>query len=265
MTSACAAMAPPKPLPITIASHVTTPSTGRERARPGGLEFARLRTAPFPNAETARGLAQTRETHGCHVYLRTCLTGLGTARMVGARATKGRAPTIVRQRAGRRTFMMTHDGSRSEAPSPSPDVTQLLLGWSGGDRAAGDGLMAAVYDELHRQAARAMGRETPEHTRQATGRVSGAYPRLSGQRRAQWRNRAHFFCVAGQPQRRIPGDHAGAPPCWAWPPSPSVAFSRTTRAPARRPSAAAGCASSRSVTSTRPGTCLTSRASTCSC
>ena len=104
--------------------------------------------------------------------------------------------------------MMTHDGSRSEAPSPSPDVTQLLLGWSGGDRAAGDGLMAAVYDELHRQAARAMGRETPEHTLQATALVSEAYLRLIDQRRVQWRNRAHFFGVAAQLMRRILVDHA---------------------------------------------------------
>ena len=104
--------------------------------------------------------------------------------------------------------MTSPDGSRSEAPPPSPDVTQLLLGWSGGDRAAGDELMAAVYDELHRQAARAMGRETPEHTLQATALVSEAYLRLIDQRRVQWRNRAHFFGVAAQLMRRILVDHA---------------------------------------------------------
>ena len=68
--------------------------------------------------------------------------------------------------------------------------------------------MAAVYDELHRQAARAMRRETPEHTLQATALVSEAYLRLIDQRRVQWRNRAHFFGVAAQLMRRILVDHA---------------------------------------------------------
>ena len=102
--------------------------------------------------------------------------------------------------------MTTPAGSSSDATPP--DVTQLLLGWSVGDRSAGDGLMAAVYDELHRQAERAMGRETPDHTLQATALVSEAYLRLIDQRRVQWRNRAHFFGVAAQLMRRILVDHA---------------------------------------------------------
>ena len=68
--------------------------------------------------------------------------------------------------------------------------------------------MAAVYDELHRQAARAMGRETPDHTLQATALVSEAYLRLIDQRRVHWRNRAHFFGVASELMRRILVDHA---------------------------------------------------------
>ena len=68
--------------------------------------------------------------------------------------------------------------------------------------------MAAVYAELHQQAARAMGRETPEHTLQATALVSEAYLRLIDQSRVQWRNRAHFFGVAAQLMRRILVDHA---------------------------------------------------------
>ena len=68
--------------------------------------------------------------------------------------------------------------------------------------------MAAVYAELHQQAARAMGRETPDHTLQATALVSEAYLRLIDQSRVQWRNRAHFFGVAAQLMRRILVDHA---------------------------------------------------------
>ena len=66
----------------------------------------------------------------------------------------------------------------------------------------------AVYAELHAQAARAMGREMPEHTLQATALVNEAYLRLIDQRRVQWRNRSHFFGVAAQLMRRILVDHA---------------------------------------------------------
>jgi RNA polymerase sigma factor (TIGR02999 family) len=70
--------------------------------------------------------------------------------------------------------------------------------------------MTAVYAELHAQAARAMGHETPDHTLQPTALVSEAYLRLIDQRRVQWRNRSHFFGVAAQLMRRILVDHARA-------------------------------------------------------
>lgn len=97
-------------------------------------------------------------------------------------------------------------GSGSE--DSSPDVTQLLLGWSAGDRSAGEQLLSAVYAELHRQAARAMRRESADHTLQTTALVHEAYLRLIDQRRVEWRNRAHFFGVAAQLMRRILVDHA---------------------------------------------------------
>jgi RNA polymerase sigma factor (TIGR02999 family) len=96
-------------------------------------------------------------------------------------------------------------------PSPDaaiPDVTELLLAWSDGARDAPDALLKAVYGELHRQAARAMGRE-PEHaTLQATALVHEAYMRLVDQKRVTWRNRSHFFGIAAQLMRRILVDHA---------------------------------------------------------
>jgi RNA polymerase sigma factor (TIGR02999 family) len=95
---------------------------------------------------------------------------------------------------------------RPEAP-PS-DVTQLLLAWSGGDPSAGERLLPAVYAELHRQAARAMRRESSEHTLQATALVHEAYLRLVDQQRVVWRNRAHFFGIAAQVMRRVLVDHA---------------------------------------------------------
>jgi RNA polymerase sigma factor (TIGR02999 family) len=93
---------------------------------------------------------------------------------------------------------------------PPPDVTPLLLAWGHGDKSAGEQLLPAIYEELHRQAARAMRRESEEHTLQATALVHEAYLRLVDQRRAEWQNRAQFFGVAAQIMRRILVDHARA-------------------------------------------------------
>ena len=50
----------------------------------------------------------------------------------------------------------------AEKASPAPlDVTQLLLAWSHGDRAALDKLIPLVYRELHRLAHRYMRQERP--------------------------------------------------------------------------------------------------------
>lgn len=94
-------------------------------------------------------------------------------------------------------------------PDATPsDVTGLLLSWSNGDASAAERLLPAVYDDLRRQAARAMRREGDDHTLQATALVHEAYLRLIDQRRVQWRNRSHFFGIAAQAMRRVLVDHA---------------------------------------------------------
>lgn len=94
--------------------------------------------------------------------------------------------------------------------SSGPDVTGLLLAWGKGDASAGDRLLSAIYNELHRQAARAMRHEGDGNTLQATALVHEAYLRLVDQRRIEWRNRAHFFGVAAQMMRRVLVDRARA-------------------------------------------------------
>lgn len=103
---------------------------------------------------------------------------------------------------------MTTPNSRPNAAAPA-DVTQLLLDWRAGDEIAGERLLPVVYDELRRQAARAMRREG-EHTLQATALVHEAYLRLVDQRRVEWKNRAHFFGIAARVMRRVLVDHARA-------------------------------------------------------
>lgn len=89
-------------------------------------------------------------------------------------------------------------------------VTQLLLKWSNGDRAALDELMPLVYDELRRLAGGYLKRERSDHTLQPTALVNEAYLLLVDQRHAHWQNRAQFIGVAAQMMRRILVDHARA-------------------------------------------------------
>jgi RNA polymerase sigma factor (TIGR02999 family) len=86
-------------------------------------------------------------------------------------------------------------------------VTQLLIDWRNGDRAALDKLFPLVYDELRRLAHYYMRRERPDHTLQPTALVHEAYIRLVGMD-VQWENRVHFFAIAAQVMRRILVDHA---------------------------------------------------------
>jgi RNA polymerase sigma-70 factor (ECF subfamily) len=95
--------------------------------------------------------------------------------------------------------------------TPSPgEVTQLLVDWGNGDKAALDRLTPLVHEELHRLAHRHMRLERPNHTLQTTALVNEAYVRLVDQRNLHWKNRAHFFSIASRLMRRILVDLARA-------------------------------------------------------
>ena len=93
-------------------------------------------------------------------------------------------------------------------PSPSSDVTRLLLHLSNGRPAAADELLPLVYAELRNMAARLLRSERPDHTLQPTALVHEAYLRLVDQRVDTWQNKAHFLGIAAQAMRRILIDHA---------------------------------------------------------
>lgn len=95
---------------------------------------------------------------------------------------------------------MTGRPSRSE-------VTQLLDRVGGGDRAAVDALIEAVYGELRRLANSHLRRERASHTLSATALVHEAWMRLSDQQQP-WHGRAHFFGAASRAMRRILIDYA---------------------------------------------------------
>ena len=89
------------------------------------------------------------------------------------------------------------------ATSSQPDVTQLLLEWSKGDRQSLDKLLPVVYQELRRLAQHHIRQERPDHTLQATALVHEVYLKLIDTKVARWENRAHFFAVAAQVMRHI--------------------------------------------------------------
>jgi RNA polymerase sigma factor (TIGR02999 family) len=95
-------------------------------------------------------------------------------------------------------------------PGTASDLSALLKAWGGGDLAARDRLMTAVYDELRRRARAYLRREQVGHTLQPTALVHEAYLRLIRQDRIVWENRAQFYGIAAQMMRRILVDHARA-------------------------------------------------------
>jgi len=81
-------------------------------------------------------------------------------------------------------------------PNSNPhEVSQLLLAWSEGEKAAMDQLMPLVYGELRRLAKQHMRRERAGHTLHTTALIHEAYLRLIGVGQARLENRRHFFAV----------------------------------------------------------------------
>jgi RNA polymerase sigma factor (TIGR02999 family) len=96
---------------------------------------------------------------------------------------------------------------RRPVSTPPKGVTELLLRWREGDRAAQERLMALLYDDLRRRAAGYLRRERGGHTLQPTALVHEAYLRLIEQDRVVWQNRAHFLAIAASMMRRVLMDH----------------------------------------------------------
>ena len=90
----------------------------------------------------------------------------------------------------------------------SADLTDLLVAWSGGDEAARNRLIDAVYNDLRGLARGYLRRERSDHSLAPSALVHEAYLKLIDQRQVSWQNRAHFFAIAAHLMRRILVDHA---------------------------------------------------------
>jgi RNA polymerase sigma-70 factor, ECF subfamily len=108
------------------------------------------------------------------------------------------------------TFPTPPNGARPLPAGSAHHVTELLHAWRAGDAEASEVLARTVYDELRRQARRALRREGEGHTLQPTALVHEAWLRLDDQHGARWESRTQFFAVAAQMMRRVLVDHARA-------------------------------------------------------
>lgn len=88
------------------------------------------------------------------------------------------------------------------------EITTLLNRVAGGDKAAGETLWSAIYDELHRMASIHLAHEREDHTLQPTALVNEVFLRLPLSRDARWASRRQFFTVAARAMRHVLVDHA---------------------------------------------------------
>jgi RNA polymerase sigma factor (TIGR02999 family) len=89
-------------------------------------------------------------------------------------------------------------------------VTDLLVRWRAGDRAALELLIPLVYGELRSLAHHYLRQERKGHTLQSTALVHEAYVRLIGHEPPKLQNRSHFFGVAARLMREILVEYARA-------------------------------------------------------
>lgn len=82
-------------------------------------------------------------------------------------------------------------------------ITDLLVSWGNGDKAALDRVIPLVYQELRRLAHQQMRRERAGDVLQTTALINEAYLRLVDYARVRPRDRAHFFAIAAQAMRRV--------------------------------------------------------------
>jgi len=94
------------------------------------------------------------------------------------------------------------------AVRPNQNITQLLVKWGSGDKAALDELIPLVYDELRKLAAGYLRRRSGSNTLQPTALVHEAYVRLADQSDVSMEHRAQFFGLAAKIMRDILVDHA---------------------------------------------------------
>lgn len=109
--------------------------------------------------------------------------------------------------------MVAFDTVRGAVESPeasSIQLTRLLRAWNSGDASALERLSEVVYAELRRLASYNLRSERQDHLLQPSALVNEAFLRLMSGATVEWKDRAHFFGVAGRLMRQILVDFARA-------------------------------------------------------
>jgi RNA polymerase sigma factor (TIGR02999 family) len=83
------------------------------------------------------------------------------------------------------------------------EITQLLLAWRNGDRAAMDRLVPLVYDRLRKQAHTHMARQGANNVLQTTALVHEVYLQLLHAGQVNWQDRLHFFAISAKLMRQV--------------------------------------------------------------
>jgi RNA polymerase sigma factor (TIGR02999 family) len=94
--------------------------------------------------------------------------------------------------------------------APTESVTDLLIAWRRGGTGSLDHLMERVYPELRRLARIHLSRERDGAAIEPNSLVHQAYVRLVEHDRVEWRDRCHFYAIAGRVMRQVLVDRARA-------------------------------------------------------
>lgn len=93
------------------------------------------------------------------------------------------------------------------AEQDAADITRMLVAWKGGDPAALDSLVAAVYPELRRLAHRQLAGRRPGESFESAALANEAYLKLLRAGGIACESRTHFLALCAQIMRRILVDH----------------------------------------------------------
>jgi len=88
------------------------------------------------------------------------------------------------------------------------DITEILQNWSSQPEAERGRVVAALYEDLRKNAANHLRRESGVIELQPTSLVNEAYLRLLKVNKMDMTGRAHFFGLAGRIMREILVDEA---------------------------------------------------------
>ena len=78
------------------------------------------------------------------------------------------------------------------------EITRLLERWKDGESAAFESLLPLVYPHLRKIADGHIRRERTPDVMQATSLVHELYLRLLAQKKAEWKDRAHFYTFSSK-------------------------------------------------------------------